>query len=59
MPRTVLIVDDERDTNDILANLVQARGYGAVQLYAGSQVASAVREHAPSTQRTSRPQRSA
>ena len=47
MPRTVLIVDDERDTNDILANLVQARGYKPVQLYAGSQVAFAVREHAP------------
>ena len=47
MPRTVLIVDDERDTNDILANLVQARGYKPVQLYAGSQVASAVQEHTP------------
>ena len=47
MPRTVLIVEDERDTNDILANLVQARGYEAVQLYTGSQVAPAVREHSP------------
>jgi len=47
MPRTVLIVDDERDTNDILANLVQARGFAPVQLYAGSQVAAAVREHTP------------
>jgi DNA-binding response OmpR family regulator len=47
MPRTVLIVDDERDTNDILANLVQARDYQPVQLYSGSEVAAAVREHAP------------
>jgi DNA-binding response OmpR family regulator len=47
MPRTVLIVDDERDTNDILANLVQARDYQPVQLYSGSEVAAAVSEHAP------------
>lgn len=48
MPRTVLIVDDERDTNDILASLVQARDLVPVQVFAGSQVAAAVREHAPS-----------
>ncbi len=47
MPRTVLIVDDERDTNDILAHLVQARDFQPVQLYLGSQVAAAVREHDP------------
>jgi DNA-binding response OmpR family regulator len=47
MPRTVLIVDDERDTNDILASLVQARGFEPIQLFAGSQVAAAVRDHAP------------
>ena len=47
MPRTVLIVDDERDTNDLLANLVRARQYQPIQLYVGSQVASAVHEHAP------------
>ena len=47
MPRTVLIVDDERDTNDILASLVQARDFVPVQLFTGSQVANAVREHAP------------
>ena len=29
MPRSVLIVDDERDTNDILASLVQALSGGA------------------------------
>ena len=36
MPRTVLIVDDERDTNDILASLVQARGFEPIQLFAGA-----------------------
>lgn len=48
MPRTVLIVDDERDTNDILASLVQAREFEPIQLFAGSEVVDAVREHAPS-----------
>lgn len=48
MPRTVLIVDDERDTNEILASLVRARDFEPIQLYTGSQVAAAVREHAPS-----------
>ncbi len=47
MPRTVLIVEDERDTNDILATLVRARGFDPVQLYSGAQVAQAVREHVP------------
>jgi len=47
MPRTVLIVDDERDTNDILASLVKARGFEPIQLFAGSQVVAAVRDHAP------------
>jgi DNA-binding response OmpR family regulator len=47
MQRTVLIVDDERDTNDILASLVQARDFEPVQLFEGSQVAAAVREHTP------------
>jgi DNA-binding response OmpR family regulator len=47
MPRTVLIVDDERDTNEILASLVQARGFVPVQLYTGASVLSAVREHKP------------
>ena len=47
MPRTVLIVDDERDTNDLLANLVQARDYQPVQVYSGSEVAAAVRENTP------------
>ena len=47
MPRTVLIVDDERDTNDILASLVQARDFKPVQLFTGGQVFDAVRRHAP------------
>ncbi len=47
MPRTVLIVDDERDTNDILASLVKVRGLEPVQLFAGNQVAAAVQEHTP------------
>jgi DNA-binding response OmpR family regulator len=47
MPRTVLIVDDERDTNDLLANLVQAREFQPIQLFAGAQVAAAVHAHVP------------
>ena len=47
MPRTVLIVDDERDTNDILASLVQARDFEPIQMFAGAEVAAAVRAHAP------------
>ena len=47
MPRTVLIVDDERDTNEILASLVRARGFEPVQLFSGSAVAEAVRSHTP------------
>ena len=47
MPRTVLIVDDERDTNDILAAMAQARDFKPIQLFSGSQVFNAVREHAP------------
>jgi DNA-binding response OmpR family regulator len=47
MPRTVLIVDDERDTNDILASLVKARGLEPIQLYSGAQVWSAVAERKP------------
>jgi DNA-binding response OmpR family regulator len=47
MPRTVLIVDDERDTNDILASLVQARDFKPIQLFSGALVVDAVREHEP------------
>lgn len=47
MPRNVLIVDDERDTNDLLAELVQARGFRPIQLFEGSQVLDAVRQEEP------------
>src|SRR4051794_5126128 len=47
MPRTVLIVDDERDTNEYLANLVRFRGFEPVQLYSGAPVFQAVRELEP------------
>jgi two-component system OmpR family response regulator len=47
MPRTVLIVDDERDTNDILASLVRAHGLEPIQLYSGAQVWPAVSEKKP------------
>lgn len=47
MPRTVLIVDDEYDTNDLLAGLVQARGFEPVQVFEGARVLEAVRTHAP------------
>jgi DNA-binding response OmpR family regulator len=47
MPRTVLIVDDERDTNDILASLVRARDFEPIQLFSGADVLPAVRDKAP------------
>ena len=47
MPRTVLIVDDERDANDILASLVAARGFEPVQVFEGAAVFDAVRRHRP------------
>lgn len=47
MPRTVVIVDDERDTNDILASLVRARDFEPIQLYAGAQVWPVVSERKP------------
>jgi DNA-binding response OmpR family regulator len=47
MPRTVLVVDDERDTNDILASLVQARGFDAIQVFSGEQAMVAIAERQP------------
>src|ERR1700720_426424 len=47
MPRTVLVVDDERDTNDILASLVQPRGFEPIQVFSGVQALAAVSEHQP------------
>src|SRR4051794_6473695 len=43
MSRTVLIVDDERDVNDLLASLVQARGFQAIQRFQGATVLDDVR----------------
>lgn len=47
MPRTVLIVDDERDTNDILADLVRARDFEPIQLFSGAEVLQAVHDKVP------------
>jgi DNA-binding response OmpR family regulator len=47
MPRTVLIVDDERDTNDILASLVRARDFEPIQVFSGAQVEPAVLKSKP------------
>ena len=47
MPRNVLIVDDERDTNDILASLVQARDFEPIQVFSGEAVFEAVRDRTP------------
>jgi two-component system, OmpR family, response regulator len=47
MPRTVLIIDDERDTNGILASLVQARGFEPIQVYSGAQALAAISEREP------------
>ncbi len=47
MPRTVLIVDDKRDTNEILASLVQAKGFEPVQCFSGAQALAAICERKP------------
>ncbi len=47
MPRTVLVVDDERDNNDVLSSLVQARGLDPVQVFSGAQAIAAVAERRP------------
>src|SRR5262245_34797677 len=47
MPRTVLVVDDERDANDILANLVSARGFERSQVFSGAQALAAVSDQKP------------
>jgi two-component system, OmpR family, response regulator len=47
MPRTVLVVDDERDTNDILASLVQARGFKPIQVFSGAEALEAVAKEKP------------
>ncbi len=47
MPRTVLVVDDERDTNDILASFVQAHGFETVQVFSGHEALSTVAKQTP------------
>lgn len=47
MPRHVLIVDDEHETNEILANLIQVRGFEPVQLFRGADVEPAVAQYHP------------
>ena len=47
MPRTVLIVDDERDVNDLLARFVEARDFEAVQRFEGATVIDDVRTLQP------------
>jgi CheY-like chemotaxis protein len=44
---TALIVDDERDTNDILSSLVHSQGFTPIQLFGGEGVREAVRKHSP------------
>jgi DNA-binding response OmpR family regulator len=45
--RNVLIVEDEHDTNDILAGLVRAHGFHPIQLYEGRDVPAAVERYKP------------
>ena len=47
MPRTVLVVDDERDTNDILASLVQAAVSSRSRFSRARTALAAVAKHAP------------
>jgi two-component system, OmpR family, response regulator len=47
MPRTVLVVDDERDTNEILSSLVQAHGFVPIPIFTGARTLAAVAEQRP------------
>jgi two-component system, OmpR family, response regulator len=47
MPRTVLVVDHERDANDILAHLVRPHGFEPVQVYTGQDALATVSRHRP------------
>ncbi len=47
MPRTVLVVDDERDANDILAHLVRPRGFEPIQVYSGREALDTVSQRRP------------
>ncbi|MHB1562455.1 MAG: response regulator [Isosphaeraceae bacterium] len=47
MPRTVLVVDDERDANDILANLVRPHGFEPIQVFSGAEALEEVARRHP------------
>jgi two-component system OmpR family response regulator len=47
MPRTVLVVDDEPDANDILAHLVRPQGFEPIQVYSGEEALTAVSQRKP------------
>jgi DNA-binding response OmpR family regulator len=47
MPRTVLVVDSERDTNDLLATLVRPRGFEPIQVYSGAEALEQINRHQP------------
>jgi two-component system OmpR family response regulator len=47
MPRTVLIVDDQRDTNEILASLVLTKGFEPIQCFSGAQALASICERKP------------
>lgn len=46
-PPTVLVVDDERDTADSLAQLLRLLGYRTLVAYDGDAAVAAVQEHHP------------
>jgi CheY-like chemotaxis protein/anti-sigma regulatory factor (Ser/Thr protein kinase) len=47
MPRTVLVVDDERDANDILASLVRPHDFQPIQVYSGTDALAEVARRQP------------
>jgi two-component system, OmpR family, response regulator len=47
MPRTVLVVDDEPDANDILAHLVRPQGFEPIQVFSGEEALKAVSQRPP------------
>jgi CheY-like chemotaxis protein len=47
MPRTVLVVDDERDANDILASLVRPHDFEPIQVYSGTEALAEVARRQP------------
>jgi two-component system, OmpR family, response regulator len=47
MPRTVMVVDDERDANDILAHLVRPCGFEPIQVFSGAEALKAVSQRQP------------